>query len=105
MHPHFFDNEEPKTTCRGHLYIPRSAGNGANGNHHLFDDHGTVSNNNRGNDFSNCPIDDDDPTPEQLQACYRRQQMNFLVSQLPMAPKCPDAPVIPQRTLPMLEKK
>jgi len=40
------------------------------------------------------------PTDEELIKCMMLQKMNYHISQLPFAPKCPDAPVLYQQQLP-----
>jgi hypothetical protein len=41
--------------------------------------------------------------PEQLRRCFDMQQINYSVSQLPLAAKCPPPPHMgPSRTLPFL---
>jgi len=76
-------------TCRGYAVLPSGSGN----NNNNFVDHPKYDGY------------EDEITSEDLEKCYQLQKINYHVSQLPYAPKCPDAPLpLAPRSLPMVKK-
>ena len=69
--------------CRGNVYIPRGSSSS-----------GDDDRNKNKNNLTKVEIEEEEITAESLEKCYQYQRMNYHISQLPMAPKCPDAPYL-----------